>query len=351
MSPRIKRALTMFSRKVHRLTGRAYNPLHSLLLAKSYAKIVERRIAAEDYDILFAPAGSTEIALVRTGVPIVYLSDATFALIHNYYPSFSNLLRVSVWEGHLIERLAVRKARAVVFATEWAAESARNDYRAQADKVHVVPFGANLDTVPDRNDALSRKTSSACRLLFVGTDWMRKGGDIAFETLVELEKRGVMAELVACGCRPPSRITHPRLTVIPFLNKSDPDQQARLVRLLSWADLFLLPTRAECSGIVFCEANAFGIPVVTTDTGGVSCVVKHGRNGILLPPAARGPEYAEKILELTSGERQYRALVDGSRTAFEQRLNWDVWGQRLASVIAQAEGRSTHFLAHHASEA
>lgn len=34
--------------------------------------------------------------------------------------------------------------------------------------------------------------------------------------------------------------------------------------------LLLLPTRAECAGIVFNEASAYGVPILLTDTGGVS---------------------------------------------------------------------------------
>lgn len=342
MDPRVRRLLRAFAVNVKRITGRAYNPLHSLLLAKSYARIVERRLAAEMYDLLFAPAGSTEIALLRTNLPIVYFSDTTFALLHNYYPAFSHLLPVSVWEGNMVERLAIATARAAVFATEWAAESARRDYGTPTDKIRVVPFGANLEDVPTRDDALRKRQSAGCRLLFLGADWARKGGDIAFETLLELERRGVMAELVVCGCHPPAALEHPRLTVIPFLHKSDPDHRARLTGLLSWADFLLLPTRAECSGIVFCEASAFGTPVITTDTGGVSCVVKNGQNGILLSAAARGSEYAERILELRNDEGRYPELVRGSRAAFEERLNWDAWGEQLASVIAEVCAQPAH---------
>lgn len=338
LAPRTKSLLRTLAAKTQRLTRRRYNPLHSLVLARSYARILERRIEAVKPDILFAPAGSTEIAFLRTAVPIVYLSDATFRLLHNYYPSFSNLLPVSIWEGNLIERRAIRRAAAAVFATEWAAQSALNDYGADPRKVHVIPFGANLEEVPPRDEALARTRSAGCRLVFVGADWTRKGGDIAYQTLLELEKRGVAAELAVCGCHPPLGIVHPRLTVVPFLDKSDPLQRRRLAQLLSWADFFLLPTRAECSGIVFCEANAFGVPVVATDTGGVSCVVSDGLGGTLLPLSATATHFADRILALSRDAALYHSLVRGSRSAFDDHLNWDVWGQRVAAVMAPLDG-------------
>ncbi|TSA49979.1 MAG: glycosyltransferase [Sphingobacteriales bacterium] len=40
----------------------------------------------------------------------------------------------------------------------------------------------------------------------------------------------------------------------------------------------MVPSRAECYGIVFAEASSYGLPSVSTDTGGVSAVVKEGVN-------------------------------------------------------------------------
>ena len=51
--------------------------------------------------------------------------------------------------------------------------------------------------------------SGRCHLLFLEVDWVRKGGDIAFETLLKLEELDMQAELLVCGCAPSE--THPIL--------------------------------------------------------------------------------------------------------------------------------------------
>jgi glycosyltransferase involved in cell wall biosynthesis len=316
-----------------RLLGKRYDHLHSTLVSRRFGRMIAQRLSRQPFDVIFAPAASTEIAYLQTAVPIVYLSDATFALVHDYYPQFSNLLNVSIWEGHRIERLAIGKARAALYATGWAARSAQRDYGADPAKVVIAPFGANLDEVPDRRAALAKDRSDRCRLLFLGTDWERKGGAVAFDTLVELEDRGVKASLVVCGCNPPKHLSHPGMTVVPFLDKNVPAHRRTLTELMSSTDFLLLPTRAECSGIVFCEANAFGVPVVTTDTGGVSDVVKSAENGLLLPLTARGPEYAELIKSLWTDPIRYAALAESSRDRFEIHMTWDAWGATVSRVI------------------
>lgn len=295
-------------------------------LARSYAKAGSRWLAKQSVDVIVAPAGVTEVAFLETDIPIVLVEDATWGQLIGYYPEYSNLMRRSIYEKNTIQQLALKKARAVIYSSAWAARSAIEDYGADSRKIHVVPFGANLDESPPREVVLARKKSEYCRLLFLGVDWDRKGGEIAFETLLELEKLGIEAELIVCGCTPPQRVTHERMKVIPFLDKNDEKQRKALDDLLMSVNFLLVPTRAEAYGLVFCEASAFGLPVIATDTGGVSEIVKDGENGYLLPYKARGEAYAEVIARIYRDEECYAELVRTSRAAFEDRLNWESWG-------------------------
>ena len=52
---------------------------------------------------------------------------------------------------------------------------------------------------------------------------------------------------------------------------------------MSSSDILLLPTQAECAGIVFVEASAYSMPIFTHDTGGISNYVINGINGYRLP--------------------------------------------------------------------
>jgi YD repeat-containing protein len=130
-------------------------------------------------------------------------------------------------------------------------------------------------------------------------------------------------------------VSHPRLRVVPFLNKAIPEQRARFEQLWREADFFLLPTRFEPAGVVFCEASAHGIPSLGTRTGGVPSLVVEGRNGYTLPPEAGGAEYAALIAELASDPERYARLCETSRDEFEQRLSWDSWGRRVAEIVAE----------------
>ena len=330
--PAVRRHLDQFAGLMKRYGRMRYNVSHSIVLSRAHAAFYAERLASERCDLIFANAASTEIAYLRTRLPIVYASDATFAAIIDYYPEFSGFCAASRAEGNHIERRTIRKAAAIVYASDWAARSATTTYGAPTAKVHVVPFGANLDGIPPRAEVL-QPSSNGCRLLLVGTDWQRKGADIACDTVRHLRAAGIDASLTICGRQPPAPIADPHVRVIPFLRQQEPEQREALLRLYREADIFLLPTRAECAGIAFSEASAFGLPIVATDTGGVATAVRPGVNGVLLPPAAGAADYAAAIRALLADRPTFEALRQSSRTAYDTRLNWDAWGAAVAEVI------------------
>jgi len=232
-----------------------------------------------------------------------------------------------------LERDTIARADLILYPSEWAAASAIRDYGADRSRVHVIPWGANLEEAPDRGSVLGCRKPGPCRLLFIGANWEEKGADIAVGTLAELRGRGMEAELVICGCTPRKPVTQDGLTIIPYLDKNDREQRNRLDQLYRDADFFLLPTRADCWGIVFCEAAAHGVPSIAPATGGVPCAVRDGETGILLPPNAMKADYATVISKTFANPDRLARLRRSSRDAFEARLNWRAWSRRVSDLI------------------
>ena len=326
----IGKAFNLASRRV---LGRGCAYFHTIAISRAYGRAFSKKLKRQGYDVIFAPNAAAEIAFLQSDVPIIYQSGATFALLHNYYPNFSRLWGFSARAGNLIEQRAIGKASALVYPSEWAADSAIRHYQADPNRIHILQSGANLTTVPEAAQVLGRPATQKCRLLFVGVDWVRKGGPVAFETLIRLRELGIDAELLVCGCTPPVIYAHDKLTVFPYLDKNRSDQRRDLTTLFMRANFLLLPTRQENYGFVLCEANAFGVPVVATRTGGISSIVIDGLNGYLLPVSATGADYAELIARVYMDGQQYERLVRGSRREYEERLNWDTWAIGVREVV------------------
>jgi glycosyltransferase involved in cell wall biosynthesis len=317
---------------------------HNRVLSKRLARVFESRLTQSQCDVIFAPVASAEIAYLATQIPIVYVTDMNWADIVDYYPGQSSLLEFARNEGDRIEAAAIAKATALIYPSEWAARTATVHYGADVRKVHCIPFGANFEEadIPSRASALGHSLARGIALLWVGVDWQRKGGGIAYDCLMELLSRGVDAHLTVCGCVPPEHYHHPKVKLVPFLRKTDPEQRVHLSRLFLEANFFLLPTMADATPIVLCEASAHGLPSLVRETGGVGGAVSDGMNGYLLPPEAPGREYAEKILEIVQNPTAYDALVRTSRGAYEEKLNWDAWGVEVGLILRKVvEDRRT----------
>lgn len=240
--------------------------------------------------------------------------------------------------GDRNRKKAMKKASKIIYSSHWAAESAIKDFGMKKDKIYIIPFGANLEKIPSKNEVKKMinerlQEKKVCRLLFVGVDWFRKGGDIAFKTTVELNKRGMPTELVICGGYPPFTTKSSYLKVLGFLDKNKKEQSDILAEQYKKAHLFILPTRAEAAGIVFSEACAYGLPIISTFTGGISTYVKNGVNGYLLSIESNYIKYADIVQKIWRNIDEYYALSINARKMYERELNWDIWGAKVREII------------------
>lgn len=309
-------------------TGKKFNKNHCIIRSKSYAKEFSKKINNQHIDILFAPAGSVIIAYLKTEIPICYLGDTSFNQIKDYYGAFTGFSKKSIKESNLIERLAIHNSHVQIYPSHWAADYVKSYYKAKNTK--VIKFGANIDKAPTEDEIIKDYTQTI-KILFLGVDWERKGGDIALKAIDILSKTHTNFEFTVCGCRPPNG--HLKMNVIPFLNKNITAEREEFHNLLCSHHILLLPTRAEAFGIVFCEANAYGLPIITTKTGGIESVISEGINGFALHPESTVDDYAHKLKYLIENKSELKRLALSSRIYYEQELNWETWGQSMKKAF------------------
>ncbi len=308
--------------------------------AKYFSKQLQKDLEKRRVDVLFVSASSQLIAYLETDIPIVYMTDATFQQLEGYYPYFSNLAGYNIRQGIELDKKAFQHSAHCMLASEWNKNSAIHDYGINAEKISVVPCGANMDRIPSAEELRSNGTGK-CNLLFLGVEWERKGGDIALETFRLLKQKGVDPHLYIIGCVPPHDLTNEKnVIVIPFLDKNKKEDFQQLHTIFLGTDLLLLPTRAECAGVVFSEASAYGIPSITTDTGGVGTYIKNGVNGFALPLQLGAAAYAEKISQLFADKQSFQNLKLSSRKYYEENLNWDRWGKRFTEIAERLVHKS-----------
>ena len=168
---------------------------------KSYADQVSACLKDESVDVVFSP-GTMPICYLQSSAPIVFWTDATVAGMIDFYPGWSDLCNETLRDAHRMEQAALSNCRLAIYSSNWAAETAINNYQVDAAKVKVVPFGANVESVRDLNDIrkiVEQRSTDICKLLFIGSEWYRKGGDIAVDIAESLNAKGLKTELTVLG--------------------------------------------------------------------------------------------------------------------------------------------------------
>jgi 1,2-diacylglycerol 3-alpha-glucosyltransferase len=82
-------------------------------------------------------------------------------------------------------------------------------------------------------------------------------------------------------------------------------------------DLFAFASKSETQGMVLAEAMAAGLPVVALDASGVREVVRHNKNGFLLPESAPPKRFASYLAKLAQDRGRFEAYGAAARTTAE----------------------------------
>jgi glycosyltransferase involved in cell wall biosynthesis len=173
-----------------------------------------------------------------------------------------------------LTRRTFNSACSLITWHEWGKESLIRDYRVNGDKVFVIPPGINLDRW---NFARTARSPTPVRLLFVGGDFRRKGGDILLDAFRRTLSDACTLDIVTREAVNADGL--PQVHVHHGLGPNAPD----LMALYAQADVFVFPTFADTLPLVLMEAMASGLPVIATNVGALREEVQDGVNGFLVP--------------------------------------------------------------------
>jgi len=109
-------------------------------------------------------------------------------------------------------------------------------------------------------------------------------------------------------------------------------ENAEMVLLYRDADLVLNPTRVDNMPISLLEAQASGVPIVSSDVGGIPFIVEHERTGLLVGPGDAGAMAAAAMRILR--EPALATTLRESGLAAVTHYTWPVVKDQLLAVYA-----------------
>ena len=320
---------------------------NALLLAKNFSR--NRAVWRKHFyfDPMYRRALTRAAASVRVETPVLMQIGHMFSL-PQVFPAHKC---VSYHDGNLPELLAsgygvegvsrrridqalrfeeqaARQMTAIFTFSEYLRQSFIKNYGVPAEKVFAVGGAINLETVPDPDP---KKDYRASRILFIGTEFARKGGPQLLQAFRVVRESIPSAELHIVG---PTQISNlPAGAVLHgHLSKADPEQRTKLESLFREATLFALPSLYEPFGIAPLEAMLYQVPAVVTNAWALREFVTPGVNGALVEKGSV-EDLATKLTQMLSNPDRLAAMGRQGREMVLARYTWASVIDRMASVV------------------
>ena len=262
----------------------------------------------------------------QSNIPNIIYTDYT-ALLSARKPESGRSPFGSIEKGKWIEleRAAFHGAAHICTRSRYVARSISTDYEISEDKISVIGAGVNLPMLPE---IMLRLDTQMPTVLFIGKEFIRKGGDILLYAFAEARKQVPNCRLLLVTAEPiPSHLPKEHVVVLPATwdRKSIMDLYRR-------ADIFVLPSRLETWGDVLLEAMAFNLPCVGVAGEAMEELIEDGRTGLVVPPGDVDA-LTDALTELLWNANFRRSLGRAGRHKIEEKYTWDHVVERLESVI------------------
>lgn len=252
--------------------------------------------------------------------------DCTHAQSAALWPAWNPLRGRALRAWYDRERQTYEAAAHLFAFSEPTRRSLIDDYGIDPERVTVTGAGVNFAELPDLPSAGRDLPEGPPTILFVGNDFVRKGGPVLLEAFRRI--RGILpdARLQLVGVAP-TIAAQPGVEVLGRIG-----DRHRLAQLYAEASVFAVPSHFDPYPLVALEAMAFGVPVVTTRQMGTPEMIVDGVTGRLVEPGSIDA-LATALLQVLLDPEGARQMAVGARRDVEQRFTWDAVVERMAPAL------------------
>ncbi|MBL9136108.1 MAG: glycosyltransferase family 4 protein [Verrucomicrobiales bacterium] len=268
------------------------------------------------------------LAAVATKLPLFVCLDATFEQLQRSRWFAPNTLARWLTPFTLAPILPLERD---LFATcakllPWSApvrDSLVAEYRIAPERIAILPPSLDLS----RFRRVPRPPHARPQVLFLGGDFVRKGGPVLLEAYRRHLSHHCDLHIVTQSAVEPC----PGVQIHRHISAGSPAWLERW----NQADVFVFPSGLETFGIVLLEALAFEVPVVASTAGAACDILENGRTGVLLrdlSPSAIA-EGIRQTLDQPEAARE-RARLGRERVERDFELGRNT--ERLAEMLRMA---------------
>lgn len=240
------------------------------------------------------------------------------------YSGFGNYPLKSLQKRAAVERRYYDSCSGIFAMGQWFKDFLVSQ-GIDAKKVHAVGGGINLD-----EKLINPQAKQGNKILFLGRDFTRKGGEITYKAFVELKKQRPDLELHLAG---PSE--NPIEDPVEGYFYHGPVNHLQAAELFNQCDIFCMPSYYEAFGLVFVEALCYGLPCIGRNCHEMPYIIQDHETGLILKEDS--PEELSNLMNALLSDKSIHENVQNKRQEFLQKYSWKTIASRITEEITKVE--------------
>jgi glycosyltransferase involved in cell wall biosynthesis len=245
------------------------------------------------------------------------------------------------WFLRIFEEKMLERSNRLIAVSDFTRRELKQYYRVHEAKIRVIHNGVDVDKFKPASSKRKIKKEIGFNpddtaILSVGRLYARKGLFTLIESMPTVTHRFPRAKFIISGkgqSNEMKKLTDhaTRLGVNENIVFTGYFPDSKLPKLYQAADVFAFSTFYENLPFAVLEALSSGLPVVTTNVGGLPEMIESGKNGFLVQPF-NSRELADKILYLLEHPDAASEMAFLARKVIEERFDWRLIVQKVLKV-------------------
>ncbi len=237
------------------------------------------------------------------------------------------------WFLRIFEERMLHRARKIIAVSHFTKWELTNYYKIPESKIKVIHNGVDINKFRPAEDKRKIKVELGFNpddlaIVSVGRLYARKGLFTLIDSMPAVINRFPNAKFIISGKGQSNEmqklVDHAqRLGVKDSIIFTGYYPDKKLPKLYQAADIFAFSTFYEHHPFAVLEALSTGLPVVTTNVGGISETIINGKNGFMCQPFNAG-EFSERILYLLEHPKEAAEMGKLARKTIEEQLDWRI---------------------------
>ncbi|MBD2776042.1 glycosyltransferase family 4 protein [Iningainema sp. BLCCT55] len=272
-------------------------------------------------DLVFHLFGTYSPFWDKFDIPYVMYLDYTVALAERNWSEWANFINHQQRQSWLdCENLVYQRAKHIFCMSNIVKQSLIQDYELDSQKITVV--GSSGDFIENYN---GEKTLGTKRILFNGSDFKRKGGDLVLNAFQKVKQVIPEAKLVIIGKR--ISVNEDGVENPGHISRSD------IHNLFLTTDLVVAPAFCDPFPTFLLEAMNYGIPCIVSANDGMPEIIEHEVNGIVIEQLT-ADMLASHIINLLSNPLRLESMSQAARSKVKTKFNWNNIAQQIVKTLS-----------------